>query len=182
MRPWGTVSNALARSTNTTVKSVLLFLLVLIRPSSTVMFSDAPGSWMKPLCLSWTGQASASLLATSLENRRRMTELRVNGRQLLRFMPSSLPAFWISVVRLVLKTLGTTLQLSWIGLYRQGWGRWSNQLPLTFNNFRKQDLLLNQTSSDPVKCAVARTNDGEWRKVSCESEHAYICQGSFKVL
>ncbi|KAK7898407.1 hypothetical protein WMY93_019260 [Mugilogobius chulae] len=58
-----------------------------------------------------------------------------------------------------------TTSTAWIGLYRQGWGQWSDQTPLTFNNFRQEDLALDQTSSVAVKCAVASIFSGLWKKV-----------------
>ncbi|KAK7898406.1 hypothetical protein WMY93_019259 [Mugilogobius chulae] len=61
---------------------------------------------------------------------------------------------------------------SWIGLYRQGWGQWSDQTPLTFNNFKEET----QTSSVPVNCAVASTLTGQWKKASCTSVYPYVCQ------
>lgn len=65
---------------------------------------------------------------------------------------------------------------TWIGLYRYGWNQWSDQSPLTFSNFFKnQDSDPNPFSDQPLTCARLDTSTGMWTKDSCDSKYPFIC-------
>ncbi|XP_051497727.1 uncharacterized protein LOC127395195 [Apus apus] len=83
MWAWLTVSNALAKSTNTTPRDWCWLFACRIINCSNFKFSLHPADLIKPLCRGLMGQALANLDVIILENSRKMMEPIVIGRQLL---------------------------------------------------------------------------------------------------
>ena len=63
---------------------------------------------------------------------------------------------------------------SWIGLHRNNWDLWSDQSPVTFAKWTKNQADKSGNSMD--SCAAVNTTAGTWSVLDCSSKQHFICQ------